>query len=238
MRVMIVDDEPPARDELRVLLEAVEGLTIVGEAGNAVEAIAAINRLRPEVVFLDIQMPRINGLEMLAMLDPEHAPRIVFITAHDDYAVQAFEENAFDYLLKPVDPIRLDKTLQRLQRDHAPQDIAPLKHAHPLRQVPCSGHNRISLLRVEDIEYVASRASGVYVVGADGQERFTELSLLTLEERTPMFRCHRQYLVNLDHIKEIQLEEGGLGKISTTTGHTVPVSRRFLVALKEKLGVD
>jgi two-component system, LytTR family, response regulator len=181
MRVLIVDDEPPARDELRVLLEAVEGITIAGEAGNAVEAIAAINRLRPEVVFLDIQMPRINGLEMLAMLDPEHAPRIVFITAHDDYAVQAFEENAFDYLLKPVDPIRLDKTLQRLQRDHAPQDIAPLKHAHPLRQVPCSGHNRISLLRVEDIEYVASRASGVYVVGADGQERFTELSLLTLE---------------------------------------------------------
>ncbi len=236
IRVLIVDDEPPALSELRVLLNAAGDVDIVGEAGNAVEAIAAINRLRPEVVFLDIQMPRISGLEMLAMLDPEHAPRIVFLTAHDNYAVQAFEENAYDYLLKPVDPERLAKTLQRLQRDRAPQDVDSLKRTHPLRQIPCSGQNRISLLRVEDVEYVASRASGVFVVGQDGKERFTELSLRTLEERTSMFRCHRQFMVNLDRIKEVRFEEGGLGEILTLAGHAVPVSRRFLVTLKEKLG--
>jgi two-component system LytT family response regulator len=238
MRVLIVDDEPPALSELRVLLNAAGGVEIVGEAGNAVEAIAAINRLQPEVVFLDIQMPRITGLEMLAMLDPAHAPRIVFLTAHDDYAVQAFEENAFDYLLKPVDPVRLGKTLLRLQRDSAPQDVGLLKRAHPLRQIPCAGQNRISLLRVEDVEYVASRASGVFVVGQDGKERFTELSLRALEERTSMFQCHRQYLVNLDHIKELRFEDGGLGQLVTLGGRNVPVSRRFLAPLKEKLGVD
>jgi two-component system LytT family response regulator len=237
MRVLIVDDEPPALSELRVLLNAAGDIDIVGEAGNAVEAIAAINRLQPEVVFLDIQMPRISGLEMLAMLDPAHAPRIVFLTAHDDYAVQAFEENAFDYLLKPVDPARLAKTLQRLLRDRLPQDVATLKRAHPLRQIPCSGQNRISLLRVEDVEYVASRVSGVFVVGEDGKERFTELSLRTLEERTSMFQCHRQYLVNLDRVKELRFEEGGLGQIVTLGGRLVPVSRRFLAVLKEKLGV-
>lgn len=238
IRALIVDDEPPALSELRVLLDEAGNIDIVGEAGNAVEAIAAINRLQPEVVFLDIQMPRISGLEMIAMLDPSHAPRIVFLTAHDDYAVQAFEENAFDYLLKPIDPMRLGKTLQRLQRDRAPQDVGSLKRAHPLRQIPCSGQNRISLLRVEDVEYVASRASGVFVVGEDGKERFTELSLRTLEERTSMFQCHRQFLVNLDHIQELRFEEGGLGRIVTLGGRTVPVSRRFLALLKEKLGVD
>ncbi|WP_456312252.1 two-component system response regulator BtsR [Rhodovastum atsumiense] len=234
---MIVDDEPPARDELRVLLDGAGGVTIVGEAGNAIEAIAAINRLSPEVVFLDIQMPRVSGIEMLAMLDPERAPRIVFLTAHDEYAVRAFEENAFDYLLKPVDPARLAKTLERLQRSRAPQNLAVLKAASRLRQIPCAGHNRILLLRVEEVEYAESRASGVFVVGQDGQERFTELSLRTLEERTTMFRCHRQFLVNLDRIREVRLEEGGLGAIGTLAGHTVPVSRRFLAALKEKIGI-
>ena len=238
MRVLIVDDEPPALSELRVLLDAAGGIEIVGEAGNAVEAIAAINRLQPEVVFLDIQMPRISGLEMLAMLDPAHAPRIVFLTAHDNYAVQAFEENAFDYLLKPVDSVRLGKTLQRLQRDRSPQNVELLKRTHPLRQIPCAGQNRISLLRVEDVEYVASRPSGVFVVGEDGKERFTELSLRALEERTSMFRCHRQFMVNLDRVKELRFEEGGLGEIVTLAGRSVPVSRRFLGALKERLGVS
>ncbi len=237
IRVLIVDDEPPARDELRVLLEAAGGVTILGEAANALKAIASINRLQPEVVFLDIQMPRISGLEMLGMLAPDHAPRIVFLTAHDDYAVQAFEENAFDYLLKPLDPARLGKTLQRLQRDRSPQDVSVLKRANPLRQIPCSGHNRIVLLRVEDVEYVESRSSGVFVVSQDGQERFTELSLQMLEDRTGMFRCHRQFLVNLDRIGELRFAEGGLGEIATLAGRKVPVSRRFLAVLKEKLGV-
>ncbi len=91
-------------------------IEIVGECSNAVEAIGAVHKLRPDVLFLDIQMPRISGLEMVGMLDPENRPYVVFLTAFDEYAVQAFEEHAFDYLLKPIEARRLEKTLTRLRR--------------------------------------------------------------------------------------------------------------------------
>ena len=111
LRVLIVDDEPLARENLRFLLQDESDIEIVGECGNAIEAIGAVHKLRPDVLFLDIQMPRISGLEMVGMLDPEHRPYIVFLTAFDEYAVKAFEEHAFDYLLKPIEEKRLDKTL-------------------------------------------------------------------------------------------------------------------------------
>lgn len=237
MKVLIVDDEQLAREELRCLLEQEDDLEIVGESANAIEAIATINRLSPDVVFLDIQMPRVSGLEMLSMLDPERMPRMVFVTAHDEYAVQAFEENAFDYLLKPVDPNRLSKTLQRLRRDHSAQELAPLTRGNPLKQIPCTGQNRIILVRLEDVEFISSTPSGVFVIGPDRQERFTELTLRTLEERTPLMRCHRQFLVNPDRIKEIQFGDNGVAEIQTVSGQMVPVSRRFLGPLKERLGI-
>lgn len=110
LRVLIVDDEPLARENLRVLLQEQPDIEIVGECANAIEAIGAVHKLRPDVLFLDIQMPRISGLEMVGMLDPEHRPYIVFLTAFDEYAVKAFEEHAFDYLLKPIEEKRLEKT--------------------------------------------------------------------------------------------------------------------------------
>ncbi|MDR3440692.1 two-component system response regulator BtsR [Telmatospirillum sp.] len=201
MKILIVDDETLARQELRVLLEEAEDIQIVAECANAVEAVAAINRQQPDVVFLDIQMPRVSGLELLSMLPQERMPHIVFLTAHDEYAVQAFEENAFDYLLKPIDPARLEKTLHRLRRDRSPQNLQVLQDSNQLKQIPCSGLNRVYLMKLDEIEYVASKQSGVYVVGGNGQERFTELTLRTLEEKTPLIRCHRQYLVNPDRIK-------------------------------------
>jgi two-component system LytT family response regulator len=237
MNILIVDDETLARQELRCLLEEAEDIHIVGECGNAVEAVAAINRLQPDVVFLDIQMPRVSGLELLSMLAPERMPHIVFLTAHDEYALQAFEEHAFDYLLKPVDPARLEKTLHRLRRDRSPQNLSVLQDANQLKQIPCSGLNRVYLMKFEEIEYVSSKQSGVYVVGANGQERFTELTLRTLEEKTPLIRCHRQYLVNPDRIKEIHFTDNGLAEITTAAGLSVPVSRRFLSSLKDRLGI-
>lgn len=237
MKVLIVDDEQLAREELRCLLEQAGDMEIIGESANAIEAIAAVNRLSPDVVFLDIQMPRVNGLEMLNMLDPERMPYIVFLTAHDEYAVQAFEQNAFDYLLKPIDSGRLEKTLLRLRRDRAAQDLTPLTAAAPLRQIPCTGQNRIYLVKLDDVEFISSTHSGIYVIGQDGQERFTELTLRTLEDRTPLMRCHRQYLVNPDRIKEIRFGDNGLAEIQTIGAQVVPVSRRFLGPLKERLGI-
>lgn len=237
IKVLIVDDEPRARAELASLLKDAPDIEIQGECANAVEAIGAINRAPPDVVFLDIQMPLISGLEMLAMLDPARMPRIVFLTAYDDYAVQAFEEHAFDYLLKPTDPARLEKTLDRLRRDQSPQDVTPLAGNDQLRQIPCSGLNSIFLMRLDEIEFVASRLGGIFIVGSDGQERFTELTLRTLEEKTPLFRCHRQHLVNTERIKEIHFVENGLAEIRTQGGQTVPVSRHYLGPLMSRLGI-
>ena len=105
IRTLIVDDELYAREELALHLGQDPDIEILGQAANAIEALPLIQRLKPDVVFLDIQMPKLSGMELVAMLDP--LPRIVFVTAFDEYAIQAFEENAFDYLLKPVEPARL-----------------------------------------------------------------------------------------------------------------------------------
>ncbi|WP_318364021.1 two-component system response regulator BtsR [Enterobacter sp.] len=238
LKVLIVDDEPLARENLRILLEDESDIEIVGECANAVEAIGAVHKLRPDVLFLDIQMPRISGLEMVGMLDPEHRPYVVFLTAFDEYAVKAFEEHAFDYLLKPIASPRLAKTLTRLRHERGVQDVSVLpENQAPLKFIPCTGHSRIYLLQMDDVAYVSSRLSGVYVTSHEGKEGFTELTLRTLESRTPLMRCHRQYLVNMAHLKEIRFEDNGQAELLLREGHTVPVSRRYLKNLKEALGL-
>lgn len=238
MNVLIVDDEPLARQELRCLLEAEADIHIVDECGNAIEAIKAINHKPVDVVFLDIQMPRISGLEMIGMLDPDHMPRVVFLTAHDEYAVRAFEERAYDYLLKPIDSQRLAKTLQHLRSDYVRRPLVLPPEAQRLQHIPCAGINRIFLLKLDEVESVASNASGVYVIGTDGKENFTELTLRTIEERTPLLRCHKQFLINPDQIKEIRFEENGVAEIITISNRNVPVSRRFLGALRDSVGIS
>ena len=238
LRVLIVDDEPLARENLRVLLEDESEIEIVGECANAIEALGAVHKLRPDVLFLDIQMPRISGLEMVGMLDPDQRPYVVFLTAFDEYAVKAFEEHAFDYLLKPIEAARLEKTLQRLRHARGVQDISLLpENQQALKFIPCTGHSRIWLLQMDDVAFVSSRMSGVYVTSHEGKEGFTELTLRTLEQRTPLMRCHRQYLVNMAHLQEIRFEDNGQAELLLRDGHTVPVSRRYLKNLKEALGL-
>ncbi|AUY26299.1 two-component system response regulator BtsR [Mixta calida] len=238
LTVLIVDDEPLARENLRVLLEQEEDIAIVGECANAVEAIGAVHRLRPDVLFLDIQMPRISGLEMAGMLDVEQRLHIVFLTAFDEYAVRAFEEHAFDYLLKPVETGRLAKTLARLRHERGEQNVALLpENQQALKFIPCCGHSRIWLLPMAEVACVSSRLSGVFVTSIDGTEGFTELTLRTLACRTPLMRCHRQYLVNMAHLREIRLLENGQAELLLRSGQKVPVSRRYLKSLKEALGL-
>lgn len=237
IKVLIVDDEPLARENLRVFLQEQSDIEIVGECSNAVEGIGAVHKLRPDVL-LDIQMPRISGLEMVGMLDPEHRPYIVFLTAFDEYAIKAFEEHAFDYLLKPIDEARLEKTLARLRLERSKQDVSLLpENQQALKFIPCTGHSRIYLLQMKDVAFVSSRMSGVYVTSHEGKEGFTELTLRTLESRTPLLRCHRQYLVNLAHLQEIRLEDNGQAELILRNGLTVPVSRRYLKSLKEAIGL-
>ncbi|MFT5879750.1 MAG: two-component system LytT family response regulator [Moritella sp.] len=235
LTALVIDDEQYAREELIELLHETQQVQVLQQAANAIEGLQLINQLKPDVVFLDIQMPQITGIELLSMLDPETMPNVVFVTAYDEFAIQAFEDNAFDYLLKPVDPSRLQKTVARLCKSNHKPDYASLI-PDTLEQVPCSGHNRILLLATADIECAYSDLSGVHITTGT-QEACSQLTLKVLEEKTTLFRCHRQYLVNLKTIKEIQLLENNLAEIITNSGKTLPVSRRYLKPLKQSLGI-
>ncbi|NRB68466.1 MAG: two-component system response regulator BtsR [Vibrio sp.] len=234
---LVIDDELFAREELTELLEESGKITVIDQASNAIEGLKKINQLKPDVVFLDIQMPQITGIELLGMLDPETMPKVVFVTAYDEFAIQAFEDNAFDYLLKPVDTCRLDKTIKRLLKSansHTQEQVAAITPPS-LDQVPCIGLNRIVIIPTQDVEFAYSDISGVHVQ-TGGQKATSQLTLKILEEKTPLVRCHRQFLVNIKAIKEIKLLENGLAEIITVSDQPIPVSRRYLKTLKEMLG--
>jgi two-component system LytT family response regulator len=237
IRALIVDDEPHAREELESLLAETGAFEIVGRCGNAVEAVHAIRGDRPDVVFLDIQMPAISGFELLSMIDDEELPEIVFVTAHDEHALRAFEERAIDYLLKPVARERLAKTVDRLRRTvGAATPAAATLPRSPIRRIPCLAGKAIKLVDLAEVELVRSSEAGVYVVTAKG-ELFTELTLRVLEERAGLVRCHKQFLVNIDQVDEIRPLEDGLAEIRTRSGKDAPVSRRFLAKLRERLEI-
>ncbi len=237
LSALVIDDEQLAREELSELLENTGSIQVIAQAGNAIDGLKKINHLKPDVVFLDIQMPQITGIELLAMLDPETMPKVVFVTAYDKFAIQAFEDNAFDYLLKPVDTCRLEKTIKRLIKSQqiTQQQIATIAPQH-LEQVPCIGLNRIVIIATKEIEFAYSDVSGVHIQTHE-QQATSQLTLKVLEQKTPLIRCHRQYLVNIKLIKEIKLLDNGLAKIITLSGHSIPASRRYLKTLKERLGI-
>lgn len=238
IRALIVDDEIHAREELEALLAETGRFAILAKCANAIDALEAIRRDKPDALFLDIQMPVVNGFELLAMIDEELMPKVVFVTAYDEYAVKAFEENALDYLLKPVEKDRLAKTIQKLFRQtQNGSATAPVNSIIPqLTRVPCLLCNRIKLINTAEVEYVKSDLTGVHVITSNGSF-FTALTLKVLENRTDLVRCHKQFLVNIDHIDEIMLNENLLAQITTKSGRSIPVSRRYLKKLKEELAI-
>ena len=233
IRALIVDDEIHAREELEALLDETGSFSIVGKCANAIEALQSIKREKPEVLFLDIQMPGISGLELLSMIDEEVMPLVVFVTAHDEYAIQAFEEDALDYLLKPVDKRRLAKTVTKLHR-MIEDKVRPVYSGPQIGKIPCLTFNRIKLVNTSDVEYVRSDVGGIYVVCEQG-EFYTELTLKVLEERTNLIRCHRQFLVNIDRVDEIVMQENQAALIQLRSKKVVPVSRRYFKKIKELL---
>lgn len=234
LTALIVDDETPSREELKALLTSAPDIEIVGECANAIEGLSAVHRLRPDVLFLDIQMPRVSGLEMVGMIEASALPHIVFVTAYDEHALKAFEEHATDYLLKPIDPQRLERTLDWLRSRGTNPPPPPPGSGSVLQQIPCLARNRIQLIPLDEVEYIHTDISGNRVVAGDRQG-MTELTLKLLQERTALIRCHRQYLVNLTRIEEIQLLENGSAEIVMRSGQRVPVSRRHLREIKDKL---
>jgi two-component system LytT family response regulator len=245
MRAVIVDDEPLAREELFEMLQAYPELEVVAQFGNAIECLKNLKQLQPDILFLDIEMPQVSGLELANMLDSENAPAIVFVTAYDQFALDAFEQNAVDYLLKPINQQRLNKSIQRLQERLARNDGGqePAQHSYQnmlkgqeLKLIPCYFQQRVKLVRLEDIEYASSDVSGVHVTTKNGTYH-TQLTLKVLEEKSSLLRCHRQHLVNVEAISEIAMEDNGGAQLFTRSGQQLPVSRRYFKSIKQHFGL-
>lgn len=235
IRTLIIDDELHARDELHALLSEVGGFDVLASCGNAIDALKQINLHRPEVIFLDIQMPVIDGFELLSMIDPERMPHVIFVTAYDEFALKAFEEKTLDYLLKPIALERLEKAVAKL-KDTLRDGERSTYESSALLHVPCLRNNRIKLITPRTITHVHSSTSGVHVVTDEG-EFYTELTLKVLEDQTELLRCHKQTLVNPRHLDELRLFDNGTGEIILRSGHSLQVSRRYLRQLKQTLNL-
>jgi two-component system, LytTR family, response regulator len=233
MRALIVDDEIYAREEIEAMLNETGEFIVAGKCANAPEAIQAINKEKPDVLFLDVQMPVINGFELLGMIDEKVMPSVVFVTAYDEYALKAFDENALDYLLKPVEKERLLKTVEKLKKRFS-EGVKPVFTGADIKKIPCIHSSRIKLLNASEVEYVRSGETGVYVISQNG-EFYTDLTLQVLENKTGLVRCHKQFLINIDLVDEIILRENGAADVKTKSGRLVPVSRRYFKILREKL---
>ena len=238
MKVAIVDDEMFAREALKDLLAEFANIDLVGEFSNAVDCLKALKKCQPEVLFLDIEMPMINGLELAAMIDTSDQPEIIFITAYDQFAIQAFEQNAIDYLLKPVQHERLQQTIERLQKRAEKQQpsTAQMLTSSRLTLIPCHQYQTTKLIRLEAFEYAFSDVSGVHLWNGEDLMH-TQLTLKLLEQRTSLIRCHRQYLVCPDAIREITQQPDGNALVLTQSGQQIPVSRRYFKTLRELFSV-
>jgi two-component system LytT family response regulator len=229
MKALIVDDEPLARRELRRLLDAIPPtedfprIQVIGEAANIDEARARIEALSPDVVFLDIQMPGGSGFDLLTQLD--RVPRVVFTTAYDQYAVKAFDVNALDYLLKPIEPERLASALRKLQASDV--SAAPGVSAMPEQLFIRDGH-RCWFVPLREVSLFS--AEGNYVRLLWGKERpLLGRSLAALEQKLDpgrYFRANRSQLINLDFIAGVELGEGGRLYVQLRDGPEIEVSRR------------
>lgn len=232
MRVVIVDDEPPARDRLRSLIEEIEDCECIGEAGNGQDAIALVVRLTPDVVLMDIRMPGMDGVEAARHLGGlEQPPAIIFTTAYDEYALRAFETQAAGYLLKPVRREKLTEALDRAARLTKPQLAAIAATAQARRRTHLSIRVRseLRLIPVDDVLYFLADQKYVTVRHRGGEELMEE-SLRSLEEEfAPEFvRIHRNTLVATRHMASIERGEDGQYSVRLRESpDTLQVSRRL-----------
>lgn len=250
IKVVIVDDEPHARRRIRQLLKQEDGFEIVGEEGNGTDAIATINRTRPDVVFLDIQMPEADGFDVVGAIDPRDVPYVVFVTAYDEYALHAFDVHAFDYLLKPFSQSRFREAVQRVREDIARRDERDRRRALEalLRDVRADQRQeeerltiksggRVFFAKSSEISWIES--SGNYVVlHIGGQKHLVRHTLKSIQEMLSgekFIRVHRSRIVNIDHAREICSTPNGSHCVVMKDGTRLHVSRQYYGRLEELL---
>jgi two-component system LytT family response regulator len=251
LKALIADDEPRARQFLARLLGEHEAIDLVGEAKSGGETLALVARTSPDVVFLDIQMPDLSGLEVARHLTGEGAPVVVFVTAFDQHAVEAFEVAALDYLLKPIRRERLADTIRRVAQEiesgkrGARQEAAVRsvlaspevrQGLEPLRRLPVRFRREVKLLDLEQVARIVSR-DRVVLACAEGREYLVDYTLQELEGRLPagqFVRAHRAALVNIDAIESYGGEDGVL-VLRLKDGSRVEASERRAAEVRRKL---
>lgn len=240
IRVVLVDDEPLAHEILQEYLKEHDDIEVVGNYYNGFEGIKGLQETNPDLVFLDIQMPKINGLEMLELL--ENMPKVIFVTAYDEYAVKAFEVQALDYLLKPFSKDRLAQALDRYRRSDSPLTSAfvvneSLKQVYPegIRRVVVKTGNKVEVIPLGDIHYLSAEDDYVGVVTAKG--KFLKLKPMKYFEEvldSKLFiRVHRSYMVNVNEITRVEPYEKNKQFLVLRSGERIPVSKQGGVRLKE-----
>ena len=234
MKTLIVDDEPPARRELKRLLSEFSWVEIAGEADNIEKAKMLVESLSPELLFLDIQMPGGSGFDLLERLD--HVPEVIFTTAYDEYAVRAFEVDALDYLLKPIDPARLAESLARVKNAQVARS-APSQP--PLDQIFVRDGERCWFVPLREVSLLSSE--GNYIRLSWGKRRpLLGRALAALETRLDsnrFFRANRREIINLDFIESVEAGVNGRLHVQLREGPEVEISRRQARIFKAKMSI-
>jgi len=239
IRTIIVDDEPLARDVLREYLAADEEFEIVAECANGFEAVRAVTQHDPDVLFLDIQMPKLDGFEVLALLD--RSPAVVFVTAHDEYALRAFEVQALDYLLKPFSEERFRSVLQRIKQ-HPPRTpaatLASSLRAKPLQRIVVRDEDgSIQVIPATRVDYVEADDEAIVIATGGAKVRKQQSIGDLAAELDPgrFVRIHRSYLLNIERIEKIELYAKDSRVAILRDGTKLPVSRSGYARLRELL---
>lgn len=241
LRAMIVDDEAPARSELRFLLEQTGKIGSITEASSVRSAIEMLMGTRVDVVFLDISMPGASGLQLAEALHKlKNPPAIVFVTAYSDHAVEAFDVDAVDYLMKPVEEARLDRAIEKVIARAKPVPAEPVAKPTNIERIPVEKGGRKVLIPVDQIRFIMAKDDYSCIFTEDDRYLSTT-SLAQFESKLGefgFFRVHRRYIVNLVNVEDVETVPSGAIQLGVSgVDERIPVSRRRVVPLKKALNL-
>ena len=238
IRTLLVDDEPLARSNIAVLLKQDPQIDIIGECGSGAEALGEIRVSKPDLLFLDVQMPECDGFDVLEMLGNDLPPAVIFVTAYDQYAVRAFEAGALDYLLKPFDNVRFDLALTRAKQRVRGASWGE-NGRRQIERIVVKSAGEVCFVKIADIDWI--EAADYYAclhVGTRNHLLRRSLSELEAELDPNQFcRVHRSSIVNLERVSSLKLDEEGEYEVLLRTGARVRMSRRYRKELESRMGV-
>ena len=241
MKVLVVDDERRARERLIRILKAIPDVDVAGEASNGVSALEAISKVGPDSVFLDVQMPGLTGFDVVSELPDRNRPFVVFVTAHDEYAFQAFDVAAVDYLVKPVTTERVALALQRVRDRDAQGRLTRLadhlERTRPVQRIVGKQGEQLVVISISSVEVFEASGEQVFAITSNGRfviDRTME-RLESVLNRSHFIRVHRQAIVNLDKVAVVEPIIRGGATVQLRCGRSVEVSRRYLSSLRQTL---